>query len=227
MKKIAKENIFYKRNLPHIHPRDGIFFITFRLADSLPTNVLEKLKEEKDSEIKLLEKKFNKNKKEFDREKYNLEKRYFAKFDKWLDRSSEGPKWLKDVLIATTIANKIHELNSTRYRLIAYCIMSNHVHLLIDIREFNIITGTNISGKTKDYPLSDTLRFIKGSTARLCNIHLGRTGAFWHHESYDHYVRNEDELRGIGQYILNNPVKAGLVDDWRQWKFSYLENNVT
>ena len=82
MKETAKENIFYKRNLPHIHPRDGIFFITFRLADSFPTNVLKKLKEENDSEIKLLEKKFNKNKKEFDREKYNLEKRYFAKFDK-------------------------------------------------------------------------------------------------------------------------------------------------
>lgn len=40
---------------------------------------------------------------------------------KWLDRSSEGPKWLNDVPIATTIANKIHELNSKRYRLIAYC----------------------------------------------------------------------------------------------------------
>ncbi len=107
MKKIAKENIFYKRNLPHIHPRDGIFFITFRLVDSLPTNVLKKLKEEKIAKLNLLEKKFNKNQKEFDGEIYNLEKRYFAKFDKWLDRSSEGPKWLKDVPIATTIANKI------------------------------------------------------------------------------------------------------------------------
>ena len=167
MKRITKENIFYKRNLPHIHPRDGIFFITFRLANSLPTNILKKLKEENDSKIKLFEKKFNKNNKEFDREKYNLEKRYFAKFDKWLDRSSEGPKWLKDVLIATTIANKIHELNSTRYRLIAYCIMSNHVHLLIDIREFNIITGTNISGKTKDYPLSDNLEVYQGQHGKV------------------------------------------------------------
>ena len=58
MSKIAKENIFYKRTLPHIHPRDGIFFITFRLANSLPTNVLIKLKEERADEIKLLEKKF-------------------------------------------------------------------------------------------------------------------------------------------------------------------------
>jgi len=91
------------------------------LANSLPTNVLIKLKEEKADEIKLLEKKFNK--KQFDREKDNVEKRYFAKFDECLDRSSEGPKWLKDVPIATTVANKIHELNSKRYRLIACIIM--------------------------------------------------------------------------------------------------------
>lgn len=106
------------------------------MVDSLPTNVLKKLKEEKIAKLNLLEKKFNKNQKEFDGEIYNLEKRYFANFDKWLDRSSEGPKWLKDVPIATTITNNIPELNSKRYRLIAYCIMSNHVHLLIDIREF-------------------------------------------------------------------------------------------
>ena len=88
MREIAKENIFYKPNLPHIHPRDGIFFITFRLADSLPINVLKRLKEEM-MKLKFIEKKFNK--KEFNREKYNLEKRYFAKFDEWLDRASEGP----------------------------------------------------------------------------------------------------------------------------------------
>lgn len=104
--------------------------------------------------------------------------------------------------------------------------MSNHVHLLIDLRRFNIVPETDISGKTRNYPLTDTLRLLKGSkgsTSGQCNKRLGRNGQFWHHENYDHYVRNEGELQRIGQYMLNNPVKAGLVEDWRQWQFGYLE----
>ena len=54
----------------------------------------------------------------------------------------------------------------------------------------------------------------------LPHIHP-KDGAFWHHESYDHYVRDE-ELNRIIQYIVNNPVKAGMVEDWRDWKFTYL-----
>jgi putative transposase len=66
------------------------------------------------------------------------------------------------------------------------------------------------------------MRLLKGSTSRLCNKELNRTGKFWHHESYDHYVRDEAELDRIIKYIVNNPVKAGLVNDWKDWKFTYL-----
>jgi REP element-mobilizing transposase RayT len=54
---------------------------------------------------------------------------------------------------------------------------------------------------------------LKGYTARLANRTLGCTGApFWQAESYDHWVRNEDEYRRIVRYIESNPVKAGLVE---------------
>ncbi|MBL7086050.1 MAG: hypothetical protein ISS28_02955, partial [Candidatus Cloacimonetes bacterium] len=45
------------------------------------------------------------------------------------------------------------------------------------------------------------------------------------HENYDHYVRNREELNRIIGYILNNPVKAGLVDDYQEWKYSWLNEN--
>jgi REP element-mobilizing transposase RayT len=109
-----------------------------------------------------------------------------------------------------------------RYELVAFCIMPNHVHLLI--RSFVNITAEH-QGKTAKYPLADTLRLIKGSTARECNLTLGRSGKFWHHESYDHYVRDEEEFERIIKYILNNPVKAGLVKEWNQWKFTYINPN--
>lgn len=66
------------------------------------------------------------------------------------------------------------------------------------------------------------MRLIKGSTARHCNQILNRSGAFWHHESYDHVVKSQLELQHVIAYILNNPVKAGLVPHYNDWQYSYL-----
>ncbi len=66
---------------------------------------------------------------------------------------------------------------------------------------------------------------IKGFTAGRANQLLGRTGAFWLHESYDHYVRDEAELRRIVAYVVNNPVKAGLVTEWQAWPWTYVRDS--
>ncbi len=216
---MAEETIFYRRNLPHIQPPNGLFFITFRLTDSLPKHVVQELKESRRKEIETLEKTLTPEK--FESRKYRLEKRYFAEFDRWLDTCTEGPQWLKDERVAQIVANKIHDFDNKRYHLIAYCIMSNHVHLVIEQTGVERISESNIKGKTKSYLLADTLRLLKGGTSRLSNIELGRGGTFWHHESYDHYVRDEEELGRIVEYVLNNPVKAGLVEAWQDWEFTY------
>ncbi len=62
---------------------------------------------------------------------------------------------------------------------------------------------------------------LKRYTAYEANQILGRSGAFWQHESYDHFARDEKELERIIKYVLYNPVKAGLVDDWKSWKWTY------
>ncbi len=62
---------------------------------------------------------------------------------------------------------------------------------------------------------------IKRNSAKLANAALGRSGAFWQHESYDHFARDEAELERIIKYVIYNPVKAGLVDDWTKWKWTY------
>ncbi|MCL4550567.1 MAG: hypothetical protein M1495_18605, partial [Bacteroidetes bacterium] len=69
--------------------------------------------------------------------------------------------------------------------------------------------------------VADILRKLKGATSRECNKTLNRSGAFWQHESYDHVVRDENELSRIIEYVLNNPVNAALVDKWEDWKWSY------
>ena len=68
---------------------------------------------------------------------------------------------------------------------------------------------------------------IKRYTARQANIILNREGNFWQHESYDHIVRNETELSNIIRYILMNPVKAGLVSDWREWQWNYCKFEIS
>lgn len=61
---------------------------------------------------------------------------------------------------------------------------------------------------------------LKGRSARECNLALSRTGQFWEHESFDHVIR-QGKLIATVKYVLNNPVKAGLVKDWREWRWSY------
>ena len=87
------------------------------------------------------------------------------------------------------------------------------------------VSGINLRGKTKDYIIADTLRLIKGSTSRQANKILERKGAFWHHESYDHYVRDRFELERIINYVKHNPSKAGLTVSDLEWKWSTSRNH--
>jgi len=205
-------DIYYRRNLPHIHPEGYPLFITFRLANSLPVEVLTKLKEMRERELK------NSRSKSPD-EIYDIEKKYFDRYDERLDQCVCGPHWLADETIARTLSEKILSMHGQHFRLMAYCIMPNHVHLLI---ESIVAEYLKHRGKAAKYPITDALRLLKGNTARSCNLLLQQSGAFWHHESYDQYARDEQELEKIIKYILYNPVKAKLVEDWKKWQFTYI-----
>ncbi len=65
------------------------------------------------------------------------------------------------------------------------------------------------------------MHMLKGYSAHEANGVLKRQGKFWQAESYDHFVRDGAELERIIYYVVNNPVKAGLVDDWDQWPWTY------
>lgn len=95
-----------------------------------------------------------------------------------------------------------------RYFLHAYVIMPDHVHLLVQ----------PVDGWT----LAKILQSLKGFTARQINSHLGRKGAFWQDESFDHLVRNEEDWFDKFDYIHDNPVKAGLVKNPQDYPFSSL-----
>jgi len=92
--------------------------------------------------------------------------------------------------------------------LICYTIMSNHVHTVFELIKNN-------------KGLDKIMKSIKGITARESNKILNRSGKFWQDESYDRLIRNEKEFYRVINYVLMNPVKAGLIENWRDWKYSY------
>jgi len=65
------------------------------------------------------------------------------------------------------------------------------------------------------------MQLIKGASTYKINKFLNRTGTFWQKESYDHLVINEKEYYNILRYIVNNPVKAGIVDNWKEYGFFF------
>jgi REP element-mobilizing transposase RayT len=201
---------YYRRNLPHIQPEGATLFITFRLANSLSKEVLERLRMEKEE----TEKKIAQISDTREREKqlYLAHQHFFGKWDDALDTLAHGEKYLSNPQIAELVAESLLYRDGKVYDLEAFSVMPNHGHL---------VCAPLKDTEGKYYSLSTIMHSLKRYTAYEANQILGRSGAFWQHENYDHYVRGEAELERIIKYVINNPVKAGLVDDWKSWKWTY------
>ncbi|MEX0967636.1 MAG: transposase [Bacteroidia bacterium] len=132
--------------------------------------------------------------------------RYFGLFDNLLDKANSGPTYLSEPAIAKIVVDSLHYLDSRDWTLISFCIMPNHVHLVVEKPEKELFR---------------ILQSHKRHTARESDKLLNRTGNFWQAESYDHCVRDGNELERIIKYVLNNPVKAALVKSWEDWPHSY------
>ena len=160
------------RRLPHFHAVSRPIFLTWRLFGSLPKgrafpNAMTSGK-------------------------------VFVAMDRLLDRAQTGPLHLRRPEIANMMVETIqyHAATLAHYELHAYCVMANHVHLLI----------------TPRVPVSRLMQSLKGFTAHEANRLMCATGEpFWQDESYDRLVRDVIEFERIANYIERNPVTAGVV----------------
>jgi len=148
-----------------------------------------------------------------------FQREIFKKYEKALDEGSTGPTWLEKPAVAKLVQGAIHYRDTKEYDLYAYCIMSNHVHIVFEHLEKDFLEDSK-----KEYPITDILRELKRYSAYESNKILNRTGAFWKPESYDRVIRDEDELENTIRYTLNNPVKAGLIDHWEEWPHTIIAN---
>ena len=201
---------YYRRHLPHWQPEGATLFVTIRLAGSLPREVVDALKAEQEAEKKGLA--VLKSQEDYREQAYIAERRYYGRWDSALDQSCTGPHWLRIPEITSLVAKALHYRDGKVYDLIAFCIMSNHLHSIFT--PFQKDNGIY-------FPLHRIMQSLKRYTARHANQILQREGSFWQAESYDHVVRDMPELQRIIQYTLNNPVKAGLTTSWLDWPGNY------
>lgn len=195
---------FTRRNLPHLYFELGIYFVTFRLAGSLPPGFNSQPDRQCYDGNKINSQPDRLCYDSNNRESKNL----FINYDRILDSGAFGGNYLINDEIAGRVKYCLHYPDGIEYKLICYTVMSNHVHTV-----FSLLEGNK--------GLSKIMQSIKGISARESNKILNRTGKFWQVESFDRLIRNENEFWNIVRYVLNNPVKTKLVKHWKDWKHSY------
>jgi REP element-mobilizing transposase RayT len=154
--------------LTHFDSQETIQFVTFRLADSLPRHAIERIR---------------------------MQKEVLQHLDHELD-TGLGVCWLSRSEIASLVEAALFHFDGQRYRLLAWCLMPNHVHVVVEMLD--------------GHSLSKVIWSWKSFTAKQANIALRRSGPFWDVDYFDRYMRNEEHLYRTIEYVEQNPVKAGL-----------------
>lgn len=181
----------YRGYVPHIEAGAVVQFVTWRLADSMANEVLARWREE----LKL----DNGQPEDEDRQRYR------DRVEKYLDLG-HGSCLLADQRAAQIVQDALLHFDKTRYRLLAWAIMPNHVHVVVEL--------------VPEWPLAKVVHSWKSFTANAINRLLGREGAVWFRDYYDRFIRTEAHLAAAVHYTHANPVKAGLVTTAEEWRFS-------
>ena len=181
---------WYRRFLPHRDEPGIIQFITYRLADSIPSTLLVQI----ENEIRSV------SPKQMDAERRR-------KIEKMLDMG-HGSGILRNPRAAECVITGWKHFEGKRYNLIAWVVMPNHVHVLI--RQFEGQSMAKIIQSWKSF----TGRQLKAEFPHVCV-----NGQFWLREYWDRYIRDENHFRKAVEYIQMNPVKAGLAATPADWPY--------
>ncbi|MGB6220501.1 transposase [Haloferula sp.] len=187
----------HKGNLPHWQQGSTWIFVTWRLADSLPKSVVEKL---------LIEKMQweESHPKPWSAEEQKEHNRLFTlRFESLLDEA-HGSCFLRDPAISQIVAAAFHHFNGHRYQLDSYVVMPNHVHVLFQ--------------PLGEHPSADILHSWKRFTAREINQTLEQTGQLWQHESWDRLIRSYKHFAWARNYIERNPAKLSP-GTYKLWQY--------
>ena len=204
---------FRRRRLPHWDVPGAIYFITTCLEGSIQAQGLLDIERHRASLARRAPP-TDVSAEEWQIRKWKLS---FVRSEEWLDRRP-GTRHLVDQRLAKQVVDAIYYFAGQRYELLAYVVMPSHLHWVFRPLD-SWVTSLGQEADTRT-PRERIMHSVKRYTARECNKILGRTGAFWQDESYDHCVLDIEELERIITYVEWNPVRAGLVAAPEPWPFS-------
>jgi REP element-mobilizing transposase RayT len=172
--------------LPHFDSPTAIQALTFRLADSLPSDVIDGWR------------------KELGPSDTKSDAALRRRIAKWED-TGHGSCLLANPDHATVVEEALLHFDGERYRLLDWCVMPNHVHVILAQRD-----GEALDRIVKSW---------KSYTAKIINGAVGQGGRFWARDYYDRFIRDEDHLWEARRYARENPVQAGLCENAGDWRF--------
>ncbi len=198
----------HRRYLPHCHESDKVISLTWRLEGDLPQLIKDTIREMQ-SVFKEISDKEN------DPLLVGLNTKYHILIEKYDQQLGEHKPTGIDLTrpdIGEILASSFHFYHDKLYDLQVYCIMPNHVHLLIKPLEVE---------PHKEALISDIVRRIKGYTAKQI-IKAGFEGhKVWRADYFDRQIRNDKDYYYTIEYILCNPLKANLAEKQKDWPYSY------
>ena len=206
---------YHKANLPHFQQPGQAYFVTWNIKDAIPAKAMkdytEKLKQLRNN-IDFAVKENQSNEKisalRFD---YNiLRKKMMKAFEDLLHLNQKNVVDLSKTENTTIIYNSLTYWEGVKLKNYAICVMPNHVHWVFKLFEKDE-KGTPVW-------LEDILKSVKHYSATQINLEENKKGTLWHKESWDTTIRDERHLYEAIEYTRNNPVAAGLVKDWKDWK---------
>lgn len=178
-----------ERNLPHWQQDGRYYFLTWRLADSLPQNKLNELKTKRADWLKSNPGKLSPEKEQ------EFHKLFSQQVDQWLDDGA-GSCCLKNREASKIVSDTLKHFDGERYDLEGFVVMPNHVHVAVRI--------------FPEEDLSKLLHSWKSFSAKAINKLLGQEGQLWQEESFDRIIRGPEHLGNVRSYIWANPKAAGL-----------------
>lgn len=186
------------RYLPHWDVEDGIYFVTFRLANSLPASKLRELSDEYRRRVRRLTTQDDVDAEELAAFAFEY---YLSNVDVELDESG-GACHLAQPEVAEMVSDSLEYFDGDRYTLYGWVIMPNHVHVVFQ--------------RTAEWSLSEVVGAWKSYTAHEARELVDYGESFWQGGYFDRLIRTKTEFRDTLQYVWRNPEEAGLGEwEWR------------
>ncbi|WP_320167735.1 transposase [Mangrovibacterium marinum] len=208
----------YRNDLPHFQQPGQAYFVTWCLLESVPPKACArytKRLQELDNQLQMLKQQrassyvINKILADY----RSTRKKYVAAYNRLLDLGTHPTINLVSAENLPIMRQTLSFWNDKRIENIAFCVMPNHVHW--------VLRTLPVDEAGKPVYLQDLMHSVKKFMATQINQLAGRRGSIWQPENFDTTIRDDVHLYRSVMYTLNNPVKAGWVDDWRQWPGSW------